>query len=910
MTTLAEFMIVAGKKIGRMMVESIENGPLIYPTVEVDGKIRKKKYIKLTEQEQLQDDCDVQATNIVLQGLSPDIQPTPSVPQNTYHSPPISQQLPVEFPQINSGLAVLVFLLGDDPIACLNKAMAFLSTVVPSRRRDQSFAGTGTKGNSTTSRGNNAAGQERVVKCYNCQGEAHMARKYTLPKRPRNAVWFKEKLMLAEAHESSQVLDEEQLVFLADPGIIDCHDVQPIIIHNAGFQTDDLDFYDSDCDDICSAKAVLMANLSSYGSDVLWDNEITSDSNIISYEQYLQQTQNVIVQDTNSSTQQDSMIMSVFEQLSEKMSNHVTNWNKVNQETKTVNESLTAELERYKERVKTLEQRFNSDLNSHEKLIDSQMDDMIRNRCALKQKIDSLKQTLSNQVKEKESLLQTFNCFVDKKYFDIQKKEVSLDNDRLLDHIICQDVMNIVMNVDSVLSKAELAKKGQMVEKTIFDEVVLRCSQLKNRNVNLKLKLQHQKESFLNNNPLNNQNAPEILEFFKINEWQARLDAKDISIPNLREHIEKLKGKNVVEKDVRMNNPNVIALGMFKLDLAPLAPKLLNNRDAHIDYVKHSQEHGDILHEIVKHARVLRPLDSDLDSTRRTFTIAGKTCPLTRITSTSKSVTTQNPQNKVDNRRPNITKSIGSSSKSKVFQIVLWYLDSECSKHMTGNRSQIINFVYKFLGTVRFGNDQIAKIMGYGDYQMGNVTISQVYYVEVLGHNLFYVGQFCDSDLEVAFRKHTCYIRDLEGVDLLKGSKGTNLYTLSLEDMMLSSPICLLSKASKTKSWLWHRRLSNLNFDYITTLAILGLNIYNNDKSLSEIQLEHEKEDELVVVVVKVVHELDCRMVVKEIEDGLLEKIEVSYFGKEVMILEWISGESEDDKEKKLVMVNEEGWMS
>ncbi|GKA10020.1 integrase, catalytic region, zinc finger, CCHC-type containing protein [Tanacetum coccineum] len=89
--------------------------------------------------------------------------------------------------------------------------------------------------------------------------------------------------------------------------------------------------------------------------------------------------------------------------------------------------------------------------------------------------------------------------------------------------------------------------------------------------------------------------------------------------------------------------------------------------------------------------------------------------------------------------------------------------------------------------------------MSYGDYQMGNVMISQVYYVEGLGHNLFFVGQFCDSDLEVAFCKHACYIRDLEGVDLLKGSRGSNLYTLSMEDMMLSSPICLLSKALKTK---------------------------------------------------------------------------------------------------------------
>nr|GEW31305.1 retrovirus-related Pol polyprotein from transposon TNT 1-94 [Tanacetum cinerariifolium] len=97
-----------------------------------------------------------------------------------------------------------------------------------------------------------------------------------------------------------------------------------------------------------------------------------------------------------------------------------------------------------------------------------------------------------------------------------------------------------------------------------------------------------------------------------------------------------------------------------------------------------------------------------------------------------------------------------------VVQIVLWYLDSGSSKHMTRNRSQLIDFVSICLGTVRFGNDHIANIMSYRNYQMGNVTISQVYYVEGLGHNLFSMGRFCDSDLEVAFRKHTCFIRDLE----------------------------------------------------------------------------------------------------------------------------------------------------
>nr|GEW42134.1 retrovirus-related Pol polyprotein from transposon TNT 1-94 [Tanacetum cinerariifolium] len=158
-----------------------------------------------------------------------------------------------------------------------------------------------------------------------------------------------------------------------------------------------------------------------------------------------------------------------------------------------------------------------------------------------------------------------------------------------------------------------------------------------------------------------------------------------------------------------------------------------------------------------------------------------------------------------------------------VVQIVLWYLDSGCSKHMTRDRSQLINFVQKFLGTVKFGNNHVAKIMGYGDYKIGNVIISRVYFMEGLGHNLFSVGQFCDSDLEVDFRQHTCFIRNLDGVDLLTGSQGNNLYTLSLQDMMASSPICLLSKALKTKSWLWHRRLSHLNFGAINHLARQGL---------------------------------------------------------------------------------------
>ncbi|GKC44093.1 retrovirus-related pol polyprotein from transposon TNT 1-94 [Tanacetum coccineum] len=125
----------------------------------------------------------------------------------------------------------------------------------------------------------------------------------------------------------------------------------------------------------------------------------------------------------------------------------------------------------------------------------------------------------------------------------------------------------------------------------------------------------------------------------------------------------------------------------------------------------------------------------------------------------------------------------------------------------------------KFLETIRFGNDHIAAIMGYGDLQWRNILITRVYFVEGLVHNLFSVGRFCDSDLEVAFRRNTCYVQNLEGVDLLKGNRTTNLYTINLHEMASASLICLVARATSTKSCLWHQRSSHLNFDTINDLA-------------------------------------------------------------------------------------------
>ncbi|GKB98108.1 retrovirus-related pol polyprotein from transposon TNT 1-94 [Tanacetum coccineum] len=219
--------------------------------------------------------------------------------------------------------------------------------------------------------------------------------------------------------------------------------------------------------------------------------------------------------------------------------------------------------------------------------------------------------------------------------------------------------------------------------------------------------------------------------------------------------------------------------------------------------------------------------------TGRTFTIVGNVCPLTRITTTNevpsrKPIVLESESPKpvvklVYLRKPRKNKTTESVSKTKVIK-PMSANKQEPSKSWGSTKTNILSTSLNECrlsksSSVKFRNDEVAKIMGYGDYQIGNVTISRVYYVEGLGHNLFSVGQFCDSNLEVAFRQHTCFIRNLEGVDLLTGSRGDNLYTLSLGNMMVSSPICLLSNASKTKSWLWHRHLSHLNFGAINHLA-------------------------------------------------------------------------------------------
>nr|GEV12039.1 retrovirus-related Pol polyprotein from transposon TNT 1-94 [Tanacetum cinerariifolium] len=537
---------------------------------------------------------------------------------------------------------------------------------------------------------------------------------------------------------------------------------------------------------------------------------------------------------------------------------------------------------------------------------------------------------VNSSLKKLEFHLATFDVAVEqhcveKNKFQDKMKNVLKENERLLEQAISVDIMNIVMH-DHVNSACKTVNrnnsispqsaptfdqlfeinylKGQSQEKdtvivklkerlkslsgnvkedkikTEFEEIETinidldhRVTKLVAENEHLKQTYKQLYDSIKSSRVRSKEQCDGLIKQVNIKSVEnsnlnASLQKKVLVIAALKGTLSKLKGKVVVTEAV---NLHPIHPELLKIDVALLAPKLRNNRTAHTDYLRHTQEETATLriqrtssktkkNKLEDHPRTVRPslnekksivdtkaissvttsklnVNADIecatcngclfsdnhDSCVATTAIVPLREPIPIKSNTDKPVVTLVYSRKSKAAKKKVPVSKPKINKSLVVQIVLWYLDVGCSKHMTGDRSQLINFVQKFLSTVKFGNDYVEKIMGYGDYRIGNVTIPKVYFVKGLGHNLFFVGQFCDSDLEVAFRQHTCFIRDLDGVDLLTGSRGNNLYTLSLQDMMASLPICLLSKAFKTKSWLWHCRLSHLKFGAINHLARQGL---------------------------------------------------------------------------------------
>ncbi|GKD38322.1 retrovirus-related pol polyprotein from transposon TNT 1-94, partial [Tanacetum coccineum] len=525
-------LYMMNRQHGRMILESVENCLLIWPSIEENRVTRPKKYSELSATEAIQADCDIKETNIILQGLPPEVyalvsnykvakelwkriqllmqgtsltkqerelntkflntlppewskfvtdvklvrdlhttnidqlhaylgqhefhanevrlmhernsdplalvathQMTQSpyqTHQNSYQNTQFQPQVsPYQSPQYGSPYQSQQYSThqSSTPLSITYPSNDYQSSVhhnvysppssipqleyAPTGRHISFVAGATRTYTSGASRSNH--GKQRTIICYNCKGEGHMSKQCTKPKRKWDDSWFKDKVLLVQAQANGQILYEEELAFLADPGIAEGQATQTVITHNAAYQTNDLMHMN-----LIVMNSTPPKLLSCCAGDA------------------------AAVQNSNSSVQQDALILSVIEQLK----TQVVNYTKTNLDNKSVNDTLTAELERYKEQVKVLKEGQNVDLRCN---------DNFSNSSAQYVEIDRLKQTLSEHLKGKESLMQSVTLLKN----DFKKEESrNIDREIALEKRIKQ-LDNIVFKKDQSAQSVHMLTKPQ-----------------------------------------------------------------------------------------------------------------------------------------------------------------------------------------------------------------------------------------------------------------------------------------------------------------------------------------------------------------------------------------------------------------------------------------------------------------
>nr|GEW94982.1 hypothetical protein [Tanacetum cinerariifolium] len=415
-------LYMMNKQHGRMILESVENGPLLWPSIEENGVTRPKKYYELSATEAIQADCDIKATNIILQGLPPEVyallsnhkvakelweiiqllmQGTSLIKQEREMNTKFLNTLPPEWSkfvtdvklvrdlhttnvdQLHAYLGQQKFHAnenGDDLIDAINHMMSFLMVIVTSRYPPTNYQLRNSSNPRQQATKNNGRVTVQPIQGRHTSLAGGTLRTYT--SGASGTIQGNRGLLSATTTKEKDTCQNNALSqrgkgMSHDPGIAEAQTTQNVITHNVAYQAEDLDAYDSDCDEINSAKIALMANLSHYGANDLAEN-------------------------SNLPVQQDEIILSMIAQLK----THVVNCTKINLNNKNVNETLTVELERYMDQV-----RISKEGNNVDKGLDS---------CAQSVEIDNLKQTLSEHLKEKESLKEMVTLLKN----DFQKEEL------------------------------------------------------------------------------------------------------------------------------------------------------------------------------------------------------------------------------------------------------------------------------------------------------------------------------------------------------------------------------------------------------------------------------------------------------------------------------------------------------
>ncbi|GJU52026.1 retrovirus-related pol polyprotein from transposon TNT 1-94 [Tanacetum coccineum] len=822
------------KPHGTIILASVEKGPLVWPTITVDGVTRPKEYTELTPAETIQADCDIkEKIKLLIQGTSLTKQErecklydesdkftykkgeslheyylrfTLLLNDMNIYKMSLEQfqvntkflnTLPAEWSKfvtdvklvkdlhttnLDFGLTIPVFKHGDDPIDAINHVISFLSAVVTSRYP------------TTNNQLRNSS-------------------------KPRQQATINDGRVTIQLVQGRKISYDVGTTRTFTPGA------------SRSNSADDLDAYDSDCDELNTAKVALMVNLSHYGSDAL--------------SEYLIESQQPAVQNSNSSAQQDALILSVIEQLK----TQVANCTKINLENKNVNDTLTAELERYKEQVKVLNEGQNVDLRKKESLmqiVSFPKDDFrkeesrnIDREIALEKRIKQL----DNIVFKRDQSAQTVHMLMKPQFFynhttkqalgfqnpfylkKAQQLEPKLYDGNVIKNtsaIVIPDSEETLMLAEESRSKILLKQKdpimlekkvnttpvdyevlnqfSQDFEKLFVPQTELSAEQafwsqnsvnsaeptLSSRPTNVEVPKELPKvsmENFQWDNSVSNQSALSFDQFFELNELQAQSQEKDTIIKKLKERIKSLSGKqneDKIKKDLE-------EIETINIELDHMVTKLIAKNE-------HLKQTYKQLYDSIKPARIRSKEQCDdlinqvnLKSVEISDLNASLQEKVLVITALKDDLRKLKGKTLVDN---DVTKH---PSDPEMLKIDVEPITPKLLNKQTAH-SVYIKHTQEEATILR---DLVEHVKSKYPLDQSLESACRVYYVEGLGHNLFSVGEFYDSNLKVAFRQHTCFIRNLEGVDLLTVSQGKNLYTLSLGDMMASSPIYSL-KGLKT----------------------------------------------------------------------------------------------------------------
>ncbi|GJV27094.1 hypothetical protein Tco_1383542 [Tanacetum coccineum] len=501
-----------------------------------------------------------------------------SIPQIEY-APTVNQQQQPEFPPLDLGLTILVFKQGDDPIDAINHMINNLSAVTISLEN--------------LSNPSNKLPLMMAELLYNqFRGDKFLLlrERTTCPNMHLNLrgngddSWVNDKLYAGTTQANGQILSLEELAILADPGIAYGQSTQTIITHNDAYQVDDLDPYDSDCDELNTAKVALMVNLSHYGLDALTEvhNPHNVNTNII----------NEVVQAMPSSD--EHQIIS-----NQYLIDELT-------EVQNVFHQMEQAVEQHRLESKTFEVKMNQVLNENERLLKQVISKDIENII-----VNSSMDNVCVNVNEYEKCLKletglNKNDFIEKeiynklfrRYTTFEKHSISLEVDTQLNQEIFQRDNSVsnqsASSFDQYFELNELEALSQKKD-TVIIKLKERIKSLSGKINEDKIKkdleeietinieLDHKVSKLNNVDMLINQVN---LKSVEISDLNASLQEKVLVITALKNELRKLKGKAVVDNAV---TKHTIDPEMLKIDVEPITPKLLNPRTAHHHtYIKHN----------------------------------------------------------------------------------------------------------------------------------------------------------------------------------------------------------------------------------------------------------------------------------------------------------------------------------